>query len=61
MTRIGLTVAGVLLLSFVVTLLTLTALGDPHRFIALLLGSLLVPGAVFAGGAAIRGRRRPSA
>ena len=61
MTRIGLIAAGLLLLSFVVTLLTLTALGDPRRFIALLLGSLLVPGAVFAGGAAIRGRRRPSA
>jgi hypothetical protein len=56
-TRIALIIASVLIISFVVTLLGLVAVRDPLRFTALLMGSLLVPGAVFAAAAVIRRRR----
>jgi hypothetical protein len=57
MTRVALVIASVLLLSFVCVLLVLVAVGDTHRFVALVSSSLLVPGAVFGAAAAMRRRR----
>jgi hypothetical protein len=59
MTRVALIIASVLILSFVCAMLVVVAVGDTHRFIALISSSLLVPGAVFGAPAALRMRRLP--
>ncbi|MDB5066588.1 MAG: hypothetical protein JWM18_3022 [Chloroflexi bacterium] len=57
MPRIALIITSLLLLSYVLTILVLVAVGDTLRFITLISSSLVVPGAVFGAAAVVRRRR----